>query len=129
MNKIISPIILIILLSVSVLSEENNSSEPIVDNNINFFKFLGISTTDNSHAPIFKNDQNLSAYRWNALESKWVNAYAVMAIAIDRSIFSQDDKSMAHVGSLDPFDKGEIRAIRIGAVGTINFERPWTYFF
>ena len=127
MNKIISSIVLIILLSVSVLSEENNSSEPIVDNNINFFKFLGISTKENSHTPIFKNDQNLSAYRWNALESKWINAYAVMAIAIDRSVFSQDDKSMAHVGSLDPFDKGEIRAIRIGAVGTINFERPWTW--
>lgn len=95
MNKIISPIVVMIFLSVSVLSEENNNSEPIVDNNLNFFKFLGVSKEKNSHAPVFKNDQNLSAYRWNALESKWVNAYGVIAMAMDRSVFSQGCQNTA----------------------------------
>ncbi len=127
MYKIISPIALTIFLSVLVFSEENDNSEPIVDNNVSFFKFLGVSKIKNSHAPVFKNDQNLSDYRWNALETKWVNAYALLAIIIDRSIFSQNDESIAHVGDLSPFDRGDIRAIRVGALGTINFEKPWTW--
>ncbi len=104
MNKIIHIGVLGILLSVSLLSAEKDE-----------------------HPPIFTNDQNLSDYKWNALETKWVNAYGVIAIALDRSTFSQDDKSLSHVGSQDPFDRGEIRAIRIGAGGTINFEKPWTW--
>ena len=98
------------------------------------FTLLGIllaSTTlfaeEAKYPPVFKNDQNVCAYKWNALETKWVNAYGVIAMALDRSTFSQDADSLAHVGSMDPFDKGEIRAIRVGAAGTINFERPWTW--
>ena len=79
------------------------------------------------YPPVFKNDQNLSAYKWNALETEWVNVYGVIAIALDRSTFSQDTGSLVHVGSMDPYDQGDIRAIRIGAAGTINFERPWTW--
>ena len=127
MTKILSLIASMILLPLSVFSEENNSSNPIVENNINFFKFLGISKEKNAPAPIFKNDQNLSDYRWNALETKWVNAYGVIAIALDRSLFSQDINSIVQIGNLDPFDRGSIRAIRIGAAGTINFDRPWTW--
>ncbi len=91
------------------------------------FLEASVSKDDQKYPPVFKNDQNLSAYKWNALETEWVNAYGVIAMALDRSTFSQDADSLAHVGSLDPYDKGEIRAIRIGAVGTINFERPWTW--
>ena len=127
MTKLLNLSIPIILLSVSSFADENKSSEPVVDTNISFFKFLGMSKEKNSYVPTFKNDQNLSAYRWNALETKWVNAYAVLAIALDKSSFSQDGDSIDHVGYLDPFDKGDVRAIRIGAVGTINFEKPWTW--
>ena len=31
------------------------------------------------------------------------------------------------VGDLEDFNGGEIRGFRIGVVGTINFEVPWTY--
>lgn len=113
-----------ILLSVTAFTKENNASESTVDSP---FIFSGISKDRNEYAPVFKNDQNLSAYKWNALETKWVNAYAVIGIVLDRSTFSQDAESIAHVGSQDPFDKGDIRGIRIGAVGTINFEKPWTW--
>lgn len=128
MIKILSLMAFMIFSPILLLSEENNSSQSTVENDVSVFKFLGISKESNTYAPTFKNDQNLSAYRWNALETKWVNAYAVIGIVLDRSIFSQDDQSIAHVGSQDPFDKGEIRGIRIGAVGTINFEKPWTWF-
>lgn len=128
MNHILKIISVTILVSVVALSQENNASETkTVDDAISFFTFTGMSKDRSTYPPILKNDQNLSEYKWNALETEWVNAYAVIAIAMDRSIFSQGNDSLAHVESLDPFDKGEIRAIRIGAVGTINFERPWTW--
>ncbi len=97
-------ILLIVLLSVSAISEEKDA-----------------------HVPIFKNDQNLSEYKWNALETRWVNAYAVLALVLDRSSFSQGIGSYAQVGDLASFDKGDVRGLRLGAVGTINFERPWTW--
>ena len=91
------------------------------------FLEASMSKDEQKHPPVFKNDQNLSEYRWNALETKWVNAYGVIAVALDRSSFSQDAESYAQVGDLDPFSKGNIRGLRLGAVGTINFERPWTW--
>ena len=91
------------------------------------FLEASIVKDEQKYPPVFKNDQNLSAYKWNALETEWVNAYGVIAMALDRSTFSQDADSLVHVGSMDPYDKGEIRAIRIGAAGTINFEKPWTW--
>lgn len=40
---------------------------------------------------------------------------------------SQDTASEAQVGDLSAFDGGEIRALRFGLVGTLNFPRPWVY--
>lgn len=34
---------------------------------------------------------------------------------------------MSQVGDLSEFDGGEVRGLRLGAVGTLNFENPWIY--
>ena len=74
MTKLLGPALTIMFLSISLFAEENNSAKSVDDTDSSFFKFLGMSKKKNSYAPTFKNDQNLSAYRWNALETKWVNA-------------------------------------------------------
>ena len=40
---------------------------------------------------------------------------------------SQDDVSRQQVGELSDFDGGEIRALRFGLAGTLNFKMPWVY--
>ena len=39
----------------------------------------------------------------------------------------QNSASLEQVGDLTEFDGGEIRAFRLGAAGTINFEKPWVW--
>ena len=39
----------------------------------------------------------------------------------------QNDASENQVGDLSSFDGGEIRALRFGLVGTLNFDQPWIY--
>ena len=34
---------------------------------------------------------------------------------------------MNQVGDLDDFEGGEIRVLRFGVVGSLNFKRPWRY--
>ena len=40
---------------------------------------------------------------------------------------TQDEDSKTQVGDLAETNGGQIRALRFGAVGTLNFARPWTY--
>jgi len=91
------------------------------------FLEASLSKDDQKYPEVFKNDQNLSAYKWNTLETKWVNAHGVIGVVLDSSAFSQDESSIAHVGDLDAFHRGEVRGIRVGAGGTINFEKPWVW--
>ncbi len=68
--------------------------------------------------------------KWNRFRSKYINANFIAALALDRGKWlDQDDASEAQVGELSPYDGGEIRALRFGAVGTLNFENPWIYTF
>ena len=47
---------------------------------------------------------------------------------MDRQFWlSQDDNSENQVGDLSDFEGGEIRVLRAGVVGTLNFKRPWRY--
>jgi len=47
---------------------------------------------------------------------------------LDRQFWlSQDDNSENQVGDLSDFEGGEIRVLRAGVVGTLNFKRPWRY--
>ena len=61
------------------------------------FLEASMSKDEKKYPPVFKNDQNLSKYRWNALETEWVNVYGVIAVALDRSSFSQDAASYDQV--------------------------------
>jgi len=85
------------------------------------------SNTTDGYAPTLKNKTDTSVYDWNALDTKWINMRALGMIAVDGSYLMQDDTSKSHVGDLSSYNEANIRAIRIGAVGTINFERPWVY--
>jgi phosphate-selective porin OprO/OprP len=68
--------------------------------------------------------------KWNRFRSKYVNATLIGALALDRMKWlSQDTVSEGQVGDLSDYDGGEIRALRFGVVGTLNFEKPWIYTF
>ncbi len=84
---------------------------------------------NNGYAPIVTNKMNPEIYDWNALDTEWINMRALAMIGIDGSDFIQDETSKMHVGDLNDYETANVRAIRLGAAGTINFEKPWTYLF
>ena len=79
------------------------------------------------YAPLISKDMNVSDYDWNALNTKWVNMRAVAIVALDGSQFSQDNTSLNHIGDMSHYDRFDVRGLRLGLAGTINFDNPWTY--
>jgi len=70
----------------------------------------------------------LDTTKWNRWESKAVSGIFLAAVVLDRQqMLSQDDGSEQQFGDLGLYDGGEIRGLRFGAVGTINFKKPWVY--
>ena len=68
--------------------------------------------------------------RWNRFDTRYVSGIAVAGLVLDRMNWvDQDSGSLAQVGDLDSFEGGEIRGLRVGGVGTINFDRPWIWTF
>jgi phosphate-selective porin OprO/OprP len=68
------------------------------------------------------------ASQWNRFESRWISGIFTGAIAMDRMNWaSQDTNSLLQYGDLEQYDGGEVRALRFGIFGTINFEKPWVY--
>ena len=66
--------------------------------------------------------------KWNRFESKWISGIFTGALALDRQNWlSQNNASETMFGDLGEFKGGEIRALRFGIFGTINFEKPWVY--
>jgi phosphate-selective porin OprO and OprP len=66
--------------------------------------------------------------KWNRWESKVTSGIFIAALLVDRQKWlSQDDANEQQVGDATEFDGGEIRGIRFGAVGTLNFDKPWIY--
>jgi len=66
--------------------------------------------------------------KWNRWESKAVSGIFLAAVILDyHQMLSQDDASEQQFGDLGIYDGGEIRGLRFGAVGTINFKKPWVY--
>lgn len=66
--------------------------------------------------------------KWNRFETKWISGIVTGALALDRiNWLSQNAASEIQVGNLDNFEGGEIRALRFGIFGTLNFEKPWVY--
>jgi len=66
--------------------------------------------------------------KWNRFSGKYVSGILAAAVVLDRQRWtSQDSASKSQVGDLDEFSNGEIRGMRFGGVGTLNFERPWVW--
>ncbi len=66
--------------------------------------------------------------RWNRYDGKYVSGLFTGAVVLDRQRWlDQDDASMRQVGDLVEYEGGEIRALRFGAVGTLNFDKPWVW--
>ena len=66
--------------------------------------------------------------RWNKYEGKWVSGLFGAALLLDRQYWTdQDSNSKLQVGDVDVFDGGEIRGLRVGGVGTLNFDSPWVW--
>lgn len=66
--------------------------------------------------------------RWNRFSGKNVSGIFAAALVLDRQRWTdQDSDSRAQVGDLSASDGGEIRGLRLGGVGTINFDRPWVW--
>ncbi len=66
--------------------------------------------------------------KWNKFETKPISGLFIGALMLDRQFWlSQDSNSEGQVGDVSAFEGGEIRGLRFGAVGTLNFKRPWRY--
>ena len=66
--------------------------------------------------------------KWNKWDTKYISGIFLAAVVLDRQRWvSQDDSSEQQVGDVRLFDGGEIRGLRFGAIGTLNFKRPWVY--
>lgn len=66
--------------------------------------------------------------RWNRYDGKYVSGLFSGAVVLDRQRWlDQDDASVRQVGDLVDYEGGEIRALRFGAVGTLNFDKPWVW--
>lgn len=70
----------------------------------------------------------LNETKWNRWDSRFVDGIFVAATIIDRQKWiSQSSSNVGQVGDLSEFSRGEIRGLRFGSVGTINFKKPWVY--
>ena len=66
--------------------------------------------------------------KWNRWESKYVSGIFIAAAVLDNQQWlTQDGGSRQQVGDLKLFEGGEVRGIRVGIAGTLNFETPWIY--
>lgn len=71
-----------------------------------------------------------SSRKWNKFNTKYISGLFNGILALDRMIWlNQDQNSEAQVGELDESSLGEVRAIRFGLIGTLNFKTPWVYTF
>ena len=66
--------------------------------------------------------------KWNRFDTRWVSGLVTGAIALDRmNWLTQDAVNRSQFGSLEDYNGGEIRALRFGIFGTLNFDKPWVY--
>jgi len=66
--------------------------------------------------------------KWNRFDTRFISGIAAGAVVLDRQTWlDQDDESQIQFGDLEAFDGGEIRGLRFGGVGTINFDKPWIW--
>ena len=70
----------------------------------------------------------LDTTKWNRWDTEYVSGIFLAAVVLDNQQWiDQDINSQQQVGDLKLLEGGEIRGLRVGAAGTLNFERPWVY--
>lgn len=100
-----------------VASEEDDEDEPVTTS---WFSY--------TPPPMSLPSSYRNTNKWNRWDTKYVSGIFLAAIALDRqSWVAQDDVSRTQVGDLDAYNGGEVRALRFGAVGSLNFADPWIY--
>lgn len=66
--------------------------------------------------------------KFNRFDTSPMSGILMVGLLIDRAFWvNQDADSRQQVGDLKDFEAGEIRGLRFGGVGTINFDRPWVW--
>jgi phosphate-selective porin OprO/OprP len=66
--------------------------------------------------------------KWNRWETKAVSGIFIAGLFLDRmNWLHQDAVNESRFGDLSEFEGGEIRGLRFGIIGTLNFEKPWVY--
>ena len=109
-----------------LLNDDANTS--IFQNDINNSIYdWNVFGTGSGYRPLVSADLNTSAYDWNALNTRWVNMRAAALGALDLSHFDQNNGSVMHMGDMSDYNRVDVRGIRFGVLGTINFDKPWTY--
>lgn len=74
--------------------------------------------------PLTYQDSN----QWNHWQNRFTSGLFVAAMALDgQRWLTQDDTNEQQVGDIKDFNGGEIRAMRVGIAGTLNFKHPWFY--
>ncbi|ARN74225.1 hypothetical protein BST96_08880 [Oceanicoccus sagamiensis] len=106
----------------------------------NFFRRITVETAEGQAAakqgwlayaapPIAVPLNYRDSTRWNKYEGEWVSGLFAGAIMLDRQRWlDQDRSSERQVGDLtQEYEGGEIRGLRFGGVGTLNFAKPWVW--
>lgn len=63
-------------------------------------------------------------------ENEYMSITPLMFLLLEVNNYQQDENSIDQVGNnSDRYEPGQIRAIRLGAVGLVKFQRPWRYIF
>jgi phosphate-selective porin OprO/OprP len=66
--------------------------------------------------------------KWNRWETEYLSGIFLAGVVLDNQQWiGQSSGSQQQVGDLKLLEGGEIRGLRVGAVGTINFDKPWVY--
>ncbi|MCU4158068.1 hypothetical protein J1N10_18985 [Carboxylicivirga sp. A043] len=65
---------------------------------------------------------------WYQVANKTINVLPIALVALDVTYYGQDKNSISQVGDQDAqVESGQIRAVRIGMGGTVNFKRPMRF--
>jgi phosphate-selective porin OprO/OprP len=66
--------------------------------------------------------------KWNRWDTEYISGIFLAGVVLDNQQWlDQSSGSQQQVGNLKLLEGGEIRGLRVGAVGTINFDKPWVY--
>ena len=69
-----------------------------------------------------------NTHKWNRWNSAAIDGIFLGALLLDKqNWFLQNAASKEQMGNLKDYNGGDIRGLRMGSIGTINFEKPWVY--